>query len=180
MEKLNKMESGLKPLLSRFVDEDLLTPEVLASAGKYLFSNKFNMPFFKNDGLFDTVVYLKDLMEINSLSSLSGVLDYYEKKKRSLRIFINHSIQEIEQEKLPDRADECTQTPNFSQHDCGFILIQGTMQSSCKLGSQYQGRLSPVVGVKAIQFFVPEISVQQPGYSRVQEEDEQETEYSNA
>lgn len=153
------MESGLKPLLNRFVDEDLLTPEVVTLAGKYLLSNKFNMPFFKNDELFDAVVYLKDIMDINKLHDLGDILEYYEDKKRSLSVFISHSLKEQEQEKLPDQIQPCNGALNFTIKEvCSMIILQGSLQSFCTLGSGYLHDLSPLIKANAIQSFIPESS----------------------
>lgn len=86
-------EIKFKDLLSHFICLDLLTPEVLRISYNYLFDQDHTLPFFVNNELYDTIVYLKDLIEINELNDLDDVINHYSKKKKKLEIFIKDSIE---------------------------------------------------------------------------------------
>jgi hypothetical protein len=91
MDSVNCNEVKLKNLLSRFVNSNILKPEVLRISYNYLFGQDYTLPLFMNDELYDTIIYLKDLIEINELNDLDDVINHYSKKKKKLEIFIKDS-----------------------------------------------------------------------------------------
>ncbi len=77
-----------KELLARFMEEKLLSDQSVDMAYNHFF-RKGPLPFFTLTELYDTVVYLKDVMDTNHLTTLDDVLDYYERKKRAVRGYID-------------------------------------------------------------------------------------------
>ena len=88
MDYKNYIETGLYELLGRFVDKNYLTHEVINRTENYLFKNE-SLPFFKNTELFETIVYLKDLMKINDLITFEDILTYYEKERNETKAYLN-------------------------------------------------------------------------------------------
>ena len=62
------------------------------------------MPFFTLTELYDTTNYLKDLMETNHLATLDDLLDYYQRKRRSIRAYIDAIV--VEKPKGPEFVPE--------------------------------------------------------------------------
>jgi hypothetical protein len=91
MQEKYNADTRLRDLLVRFVEEEKLTPEVVLQTSNYLFDRNQYIPFFKDEELFETVVYLRDLMDLNELCNLDDILCYYQRKKERLRFFIQHS-----------------------------------------------------------------------------------------
>jgi hypothetical protein len=99
MDYKNYIETGLYNLLGRFVSKEILTSEVIINTENYLFKNE-SLPFFKNTELFETVIYLKDLMKINDLTTLEDIFCYYENERNDIksylkRVFENDELSEF-------------------------------------------------------------------------------------
>lgn len=77
-----------KELLSRFMEKRLLSDESVGMAYNYLFL-KGALPFFTLTELYETVIYLKDVMNTNHLATLDDVFAYYLQKKMAVRAFID-------------------------------------------------------------------------------------------
>jgi len=76
-------------LMLRLVDEKLITPPLINLAYEYLFGDDGSVPFFVQTELFNAVIYLKDLMTSNKLSTLDDIIGYFDRKRRALASFID-------------------------------------------------------------------------------------------
>jgi hypothetical protein len=83
----------LQVLLSRFVDEETLTSEVVYKTSEYLFFNSTSIPSVQDETLVQTLVYLKDLMEVNGLITVDDILSYYARRRTSLRLFMHRVVE---------------------------------------------------------------------------------------
>src|ERR1700722_9439108 len=92
MKEDSSIDFRLRQLLSRFVDLEILTPDLIVKSRRYLFDQHSYIPFFTNTELYDTVVYLKEVMTINCLHNVDEIICYYEEKKKSVRIFIDEVV----------------------------------------------------------------------------------------
>jgi len=92
-------------LLRRFIDEVKLTPEIVNQTSEYLFQRRLLMIPAGNQELYETLVYLKDLMDVNGLYSVDDVLHYYEHRRSSLRLFMKQANEENEYEAMEEVAD---------------------------------------------------------------------------
>jgi hypothetical protein len=175
MVKKTTMGSDLKPLLIRFVEENLLTPDILRSVRKYLFEDDLSIPFFRNSELFETAVYLKDLMHVNQLNSVGDILYYFEKKKKSISVFIDHAIEaqcHENESKLVEGDDE-SQISIVCQTNNICITY---LEERCMPFFDFPPRISNT----SFCSFVPNISDQEEMYNKRGQENEHEKEYSNA
>jgi|GEM_PF-135169 len=79
----------LRSLLSRLMDSSKINESMLQQADEYLFSNKGTLATIDNAELLEVLVYLKEIMVMNSLKDLNGIELYYENKKKQVRKFID-------------------------------------------------------------------------------------------
>ena len=121
MDYKNYIETGLYELLGRFVDKNSLTPEVIGRTESYLFKNE-SLPFFKNTELFETIVYLKDLMKINDLITLEDILTYYEKERNETKTYLNKMFSNDELFNFSEMLPLEVKTFNINETDLPYYL----------------------------------------------------------
>ena len=117
MQYRNYLQPKLGELLSHFINKELLTKEIIKECSDYLFTKNSSLPFFKDSELFETIVYLKEVMYDNNLYTLEDVLGFYEKKKDDMRYFISsveHDSKNILSDSLPLELKMLSSDKDFS------------------------------------------------------------------
>jgi hypothetical protein len=141
MNQFNRDEFKLQGLLCRFVDERILTSENVSRSHDYLFFNKEPIPEVDVQDLYETLVYLKDLMKVNLLSSIDDILFYFETQRSSLRVFMQHVM---ESDPLPEVVNKMQELPVESGFNFEFVSHD---QPKCLPPSCICVRsLAPVIG----------------------------------
>ena len=87
-------------LLARFIKKEIITPALLAMSKEYLTGKAPNLPFFKNTDLYDTVLYLKEVMVFNNFHNVSDLINYYSKKKEATSILIKNALDNLNKETI--------------------------------------------------------------------------------
>ncbi len=123
----------LQALLSRFVDPKMLTTELIEMSHRYLFGRGSYLPFFKNTELFETIAYLKDIMNVNCLHDLGDILSYYEEKKRSLNIFIQNSFTHVDINHQESIKPQLLCDINWQKCDIEAALPKKSLNNQCLL-----------------------------------------------
>jgi hypothetical protein len=86
------IETKLSELLGRFVKKESLTPQLVTISYEFLFGNISCLFTVRDTELYDAIIYLKEIMNFNHLHDINDILCYYERKKKSITMFIDNSI----------------------------------------------------------------------------------------
>lgn len=84
--------SKIKKLLRIYNPGLVIKKSELIAVNEYLFNGFPVAPMFKNNELFETVEYLKDLVETEEISQLHDLFAYLTKKRKKMGKFIDDLI----------------------------------------------------------------------------------------
>jgi len=87
----------LKKIIGTLVDDLTMTEKELLRTYEYLFGNRLVMPLFKDQGLFEAVEYLKEIISENNMAGIDDLVHYYDKKKKRFHQSLDEIYQELEQ-----------------------------------------------------------------------------------
>lgn len=84
---LNDSKLKLKELLCKFVDENIIVDNVIELTYQYLFEGSF-IPLFVNTELYQTIVYLKGVVDKGQFKNVDDILNFYDMKRKKHREFM--------------------------------------------------------------------------------------------
>jgi len=99
----NKQLKKLYILLNQFFDKDQEIPEdILLLSYRFLFKNGNFPETRKKSELYNTLLYLKDVMERNYLKDIENLIQYYKQKQRGIDDMFDSYVQSKAEELLAD------------------------------------------------------------------------------
>jgi hypothetical protein len=85
MEIENKQLVKLSTLMRQFFENDPQLPDdILRYSAKFLFHNRLFPHSSKYPEVYDTLLYLKDIMKRNYLKDINDLIEHFEKKQRGI------------------------------------------------------------------------------------------------
>jgi len=94
MQLKNAQEALLKSLLQRFHKKIFISDDELRQAHIFLFAEKGLIPLLNDKELFETISYLKEIIELNRFKSIEDLVRFYDLEAENLKNYISDAIQE--------------------------------------------------------------------------------------
>jgi hypothetical protein len=88
MQLTETQELKLRNVLDQLVAAYTASAEELSATHGYIFGELVTAPFFTDKELFETVVYLREMVVAKGLTDLDAVLHYYDNRKHEMREYL--------------------------------------------------------------------------------------------
>jgi hypothetical protein len=94
MQLKNAQEAMLKSLLQQFHEKIFINDNELGQTYMFLFSEKGLIPLLNDKKLVETILYLKEIVELNKFKSIEDLVRFYDLEAENLKNYISDVIQE--------------------------------------------------------------------------------------
>jgi hypothetical protein len=110
MQLTETQEKLLRDVLDQLMNSYTVSSEELSATHAYLFGQQALPPIFTDKELFDTVLYLREVVGANGVLDINGLVQYYKTRKKGMRDFLTALV--AEDSAAPDLRSQDNRTVN--------------------------------------------------------------------